>query len=76
MARIELSLAAVQEMSGQLESSARHYELLAGDERLSPRDRARARLWVGTALSKEGDHEYATGVMVEATRSFGDLGEL
>ncbi|MFD1657255.1 helix-turn-helix domain-containing protein [Streptomyces caeni] len=73
--QIELSLAVVQEMSGQLESSARHYELLAGDQRLSPRDRARARLWVGTALSKEGDNEYATGVMVEATRSFEELGE-
>ncbi|TXS50478.1 hypothetical protein EAO75_12080 [Streptomyces sp. uw30] len=47
-------------MSGQLESSARQYELLALDERLSPRDRARARLWVGTALSKEGNNEYAS----------------
>ncbi|MEU1407995.1 hypothetical protein ABZ471_37725 [Streptomyces sp. NPDC005728] len=75
VAQIELSLAVVQEMSGQLESAARHYELLAGDQRLNPRDRARARLWVGTALSKEGDNEYATGVMVEATRSFEDLGE-
>ncbi|WP_328341424.1 hypothetical protein [Streptomyces violaceus] len=75
VAQIELSLAVVQEMSGQLEVSARHYELLATDERLSPRDRARARLWVGTALSKEGDNEYATNVMADATRAFEDLGE-
>lgn len=75
MAQIELSLAVVQEMSGELESSARHYELLAGDQRLSPRDRARARLWVGTALSKEGDNEYATNAMTAATRAFEDLGE-
>ncbi|MEV8030757.1 hypothetical protein [Streptomyces sp. NPDC086182] len=75
VAQIELSLAVVQEMSGQLEASARHYELLAADERLSPRDRARARLWVGTALSKEGDNEYATNVMTAATRAFEDLGE-
>ncbi|MDX3747923.1 hypothetical protein [Streptomyces sp. AK08-02] len=75
VAQIELSLAVVQEMSGQLEASARHYELLATDERLSPRDRARAQLWVGTALSKEGDNEYATNVMAAATRAFEDLGE-
>ncbi|MFF7879515.1 helix-turn-helix domain-containing protein [Streptomyces sp. NPDC020794] len=75
VAQIELSLAVVQEMSGELESSARHYELLAGDQRLSPRDRARARLWVGTALSKEGDNEYATNAMMAATRAFEDLGE-
>jgi tetratricopeptide (TPR) repeat protein len=75
VAQIELSLAVVQEMSGQLESSARHYELLTGDQRLSPRDRARARLWVGTTLSKAGDNAYAIGVMVEATHLFEDLGE-
>lgn len=75
VAQIELSLAVVQEMSGELESSARHYELLAGDQRLSRRDRARARLWVGTALSKEGDNDYATNAMTAATRAFEDLGE-
>ncbi|MFI5963075.1 helix-turn-helix domain-containing protein [Streptomyces asoensis] len=75
VAQIELSLAVVQEMSGELESSARHYEHLAGDQRLSPRDRARARLWVGTALSKESNNEYATNAMTAATRAFEDLGE-
>jgi hypothetical protein len=39
-------------MSGQLEGSARHYEQPARNERLSRRDRARARLRVGTALSR------------------------
>ncbi|WP_255954553.1 helix-turn-helix domain-containing protein [Streptomyces odontomachi] len=75
VAQIDLSLAVVQEMSGHLEASAHAYEQLAADERLSPRDRARARLWVGTALSKKGNHEYATGVMTGASRQFEDLGE-
>ncbi|MEV0318866.1 helix-turn-helix domain-containing protein [Streptomyces sp. NPDC050658] len=74
-AQIELSLAVVNEMSGRLEASARQYEQLADDERLSQRDRARARLWVGTALSKEGNNEYATRVMTAATLEFEDLGE-
>ncbi|MFH9662969.1 helix-turn-helix domain-containing protein [Streptomyces sp. NPDC017248] len=75
VAQIELSLAVVQEMSGQLAASAHRYGLLAADTRLSARDRARARLWVGTALSKEGSHAYATSVMVAATRAFEELGE-
>lgn len=75
VAQIELSLAVVNEMAGQLDHSARQYEQLALDERLSRRDRARARLWVGTALSKEGNNEYATAAMATATREFEDLGE-
>lgn len=62
-------------MSGRLEVAARHYETLAVDDRLSRRDRARARLWVGTALSKNGRHDYATRVMRAATRDFEDLTE-
>ncbi|GAB2890417.1 hypothetical protein GCM10022245_27090 [Streptomyces mayteni] len=62
-------------MSGKLEAAARAYETLAVDDRLSPRDRARARLWVGTALSKDGQHDYATRVMTAATRDFEDLAE-
>jgi len=75
VAQIELSLAVVQEMSGQLDTSARWYEQLAADQRLSRRDRARARLWIGTALSKEGNNDYATNVMAAATREFEELGE-
>lgn len=75
VAQIELSLAVVNEMAGQLGHSARQYERLAADERLSRRDRARARLWVGTALSKEGNNEYATTVMATAIREFEGLGE-
>ncbi|MFG2753205.1 helix-turn-helix domain-containing protein [Streptomyces xanthophaeus] len=74
-AQVELSLTVVTEMAGQLEASARQYEQLAADERLSCRDRARARLWVGTALSKKGDNAYATQVMQTAIRDFEDLGE-
>ena len=43
-------------------------DALAADDRLSRRDRARARLWVGTAVSKAGNHDYAGRVMLEATR--------
>lgn len=75
VAQLDLSLAVVTEMSGKLEVAARHYETLAVDDRLSRRDRARARLWVGTALSKNGRHDYATRVMQAATREFEDLTE-
>ena len=75
VAQLDPSLAVLMEMSGQLEPAARQYEALAVDDRLSRRDRARARLWVGTALSKEGDHAYATRVMLGAVREFDDLSE-
>jgi transcriptional regulator with XRE-family HTH domain len=75
VAQLDLSLAVVTEMSGRLETAARQYESLAVDNRLSHRDRARARLWVGTALSKDGRHDYATRVMQAATRDFEDLTE-
>lgn len=75
VAQLDLSLAVVTEMSGELKTAARRYEALAVDDRLSRRDRARARLWVGTTLSKEGEHDYATGVMRVATREFEELGE-
>jgi transcriptional regulator with XRE-family HTH domain len=75
VAQIELSLAVVAEMSGSLQTAAHRYQDLADDERLSGRDRARSRLWVGTALSKDGDHDYASRVMADAAREFEDLGE-
>jgi transcriptional regulator with XRE-family HTH domain len=75
VAQLDLSLAVVTEMSGKLEIAARNYETLSVDDRLSRRDRARARLWVGTALSKDGQHDYATRVMQAATRDFEDLTE-
>ncbi|EDY43088.1 conserved hypothetical protein [Streptomyces sp. SPB074] len=75
VAQLDLSLAVVTEMSGKLEVAAHSYESLAVDDRLSRRDRARARLWVGTALSKDGEHDYATRVMQAATREFEDLTE-
>jgi transcriptional regulator with XRE-family HTH domain len=75
IAQLDLSLAVVAEMSGKLETAARQYEHLAVDDRLSRRDGARSRLWVGTALSKDGQHDYATRVMLAATRDFEDLAE-
>lgn len=75
VAQLDLSLAVVTEMSDQLDSAAHQYECLAADDRLSRRDRARARLWVGTALSKEGSHDYAARVMLAAVREFEDLSE-
>ena len=74
-AQIELSLTVVSEMGGELQTAARGYARLADDERLSDRDRARSRLWIGTALSKDGEHAHATSVMSEAAREFEDLGE-
>ncbi|MEN3585316.1 hypothetical protein AAH978_14320 [Streptomyces sp. ZYX-F-203] len=75
IAQLDLSLAVVTEMTGRLEFAARQYEHLAVDDRLSRRDRARSRLWVGTALSKDGNHDYAARVMTAATREFEDLSE-
>ncbi|MFF0292479.1 hypothetical protein ACFYS8_04540 [Kitasatospora sp. NPDC004615] len=75
IAQIELSQAVVAEMSGKLDAAARRYEALALDERLSRRDRARARLWVGTALSKDGNQDFAARVMLAASRDFEDLSE-
>ncbi|HEY2265364.1 MAG TPA: helix-turn-helix domain-containing protein [Streptosporangiaceae bacterium] len=75
VAQVELSLTVVAEMGGELQSAARGYARLADDERLSGRDRARSRLWIGTALSKDGEHSYAARVMTGAAREFEDLGE-
>lgn len=75
VAQVTLSLAVVDEMVGDLHGAARRYQLLADDERLSNRDRARSLLWVGTALSKAGQHTYAARVMTEATITFEELDE-
>jgi transcriptional regulator with XRE-family HTH domain len=75
VAQVELSLSVVAEMGGGLQTAARGYARLTGDERLSGRDRARARLWIGTALSKDGQRNYATRVMTQAASEFEDLGE-
>lgn len=74
-AQVELWLAVVDEMAGHLEQAADRYEALAGDERLSLRDRTRARLWIGTALSKDGKNDDAVQVMATATQEFEDLEE-
>lgn len=74
-AQVELSLAVVDEMASHLDSAATTYDTLANDERLSPRDRTRARLWVGTALSKKGDNKHAVGVMATTTTEFEMLEE-
>jgi len=75
VAQIDLSLAVVTEMSGDLRFASRAYQDLASDERLSGRDRARALLWVGTALSKDGEHAAAISAMTGAARQFDQLGE-
>jgi len=75
VAQLDLSLAVVTEMAGHLDTAARRYESLAADPRLSGRDRTRALLWIGTALSKNGEHAYATRVMTAASHDFEDLAE-
>ncbi|GAB3815804.1 hypothetical protein [Kribbella italica] len=71
----ELLLTVVAEMSGEIEQSARSYQELADDERLNPLDRARARLWIGTALAKSpqfGD-ERAAAALAAIGRAIGDF---
>ncbi|MBA9007269.1 hypothetical protein [Thermomonospora cellulosilytica] len=75
VAQTQLALAVGTEMNGDLHEAARRYQALASGERLSGRDRARSRLWIGTVLSKAGEHEYAARVMLEAVRELEDLGE-
>jgi transcriptional regulator with XRE-family HTH domain len=75
VAQADLSLAVITEMAGHLEPAARRYHELAADTRLSGRDRARARLWVGTALSKEGLNAQAVRVMRDAAHQFELLDE-
>jgi transcriptional regulator with XRE-family HTH domain len=74
-AQVELSLTIVAEMSGRLELSAGRYRDLAADERLDGRDRARSRLWVGTALTKAKQYEPAISAIMRATQDFEILEE-
>lgn len=74
-AQAELSLAVVTEMTGHVRTAADRYRALANDERLSQRDRGRARLWVGTALNKNRQHESAVHAMAESAQIFENLDE-
>ncbi|GAA4030597.1 hypothetical protein GCM10022247_64600 [Allokutzneria multivorans] len=75
LAQVELLLTVVSEMLGNLTVAARHYRVFAEDERLDARDRARARLWIGTALSKAGLHHQAEPFIADAAEAFLDLDE-
>ncbi|MEV7601655.1 hypothetical protein AB0O91_30260 [Kitasatospora sp. NPDC089797] len=70
VAQLDLSLAVVAEMSGDLQGAASRYDELSNDVRLSSRDQLRARLWVGTALDKQGLHNAAMPLMAAAIRGF------
>lgn len=79
-AQVELLLAVVDEMSGELERSAQRYQELSTDPRLSVLDRARARLWIGTALTKVPESAgiektTAVGVIESAISEFEELDE-
>jgi tetratricopeptide (TPR) repeat protein len=74
-AQIELSLAIVTEMAGRHTTAASRYEQLTDDERLGSADRARALLWIGTALAKDGRNEFAIQVMHQAAKRFEELEE-
>lgn len=76
MAQGELSLALVAEMSGNISLAAARYGELAEDDRLTPRDRARARLWVGTAVTKRGDYDHAVEAIGTAMYDLDRLDEL
>lgn len=75
VAQVELRLAVVAEMSGNLDVAATQYRALAADTRLSPRDRAHARLWIGTALSKAAHHAEAYLFIRAAIDEFHQMGE-
>lgn len=75
-AQIELTLTVVTEMGGHLAAAATRYRQLTEDERLGAADRARARLWIGTALAKDGRNEYAIQLMRQAAERFEALNEL
>lgn len=78
VAQTDLGLVVLQEMGGDLETSARGYESLSRDERLSGRDRALALLWVGTALSKVARPDataHAIEMMAIASEAFEHLDE-
>ena len=75
VAQLDLALTVTTEMSGLLDTATRRYEHLADDERLTARDRARALLWVGTSLSKNGDHAHAMQIIGAAGHEFDRLGE-
>ncbi|MFD0274669.1 hypothetical protein ACFVHB_12305 [Kitasatospora sp. NPDC127111] len=70
VAQLDLSLAVIAEMSGDLRGAASRYEELSRDGRLSGRDQLRAQLWVGTALDKQGLHGEAMPLMASAIRGF------
>ena len=72
--RLDLSLAVVTEMSGELDTAARRYETLAEDEG-STTVIGPVPSMVGTALSKLGEYDHATYVIESAIREFEDLAE-
>lgn len=79
-AQVELLLNVVLEMAGELERSAQRYHELSADPRLSALDQARARLWIGTALTKVPasagiDKVAAVGAIESAIVEFEELDE-
>jgi len=76
VAQVELALTLISEMSGDLDQAALGYATLTADERLGPRDRARSLLWLGTTLSKAGDHITAIQKMHRAVQLLEELDEV
>ncbi|MEV6527093.1 hypothetical protein AB0M43_34705 [Longispora sp. NPDC051575] len=78
VAQADLLLTVTREMTGHLALAARRYAELANDPRLGALDRAHARLWVGTALTKNPQPHLlpvAVSAIEDATRVLEDLGE-
>lgn len=75
VAGVELGLTVLEEMAGNVETAAQGYKRLSADDRLSPRDRTRAQLWIGTALSKAGHNEHAQHVITPTIQAFDELEE-
>lgn len=75
LAQVDLAQAITLEMSGEVFGSARQYRALSEDERLRDYERAQARLWIGTALTKAGDIASAISEIDRAVRMFDEQGE-
>lgn len=73
----ELMIAVCQEMTGHLTAARRSYQRLtqSTDEPVFDFDRERARLWIGTVLTKQGDGESALVPILQAISHFAEVGD-
>jgi len=73
----ELMIAVCQEMTGHLTAARRSYLRLSQstDESVFDFDRERARLWIGTVLTKQDDGESALVPILQSISHFAEVGD-